>query len=446
MPYNTRRKSLSLSELGIIVPKRSRTASHPSPPNTIIEGEEPPVKKSKRLHSSSSPPPPGLMSPPRTTTIRFKEEKPKQAVELSPPPSPAAEGSNKVDVEGISDDIVVGTIQQIEKTGNRPHLVKELAHVLASSLHAVEKSANPCALISSRLTAYLNRSWPAISPCPLAKDLSAVHPRRLFFYLTTTTHQPIPEVAEPFMPPKRTLSPPQSSASAADDEEDRYNRPRTALSPSPEVDLSSPELEHDSTNQLPTPGAPFSGRNSLARDSRSSSLSHPKRAASPQLEREERDFKQTANQLYEQAQLRRNSSQQDSKQEQADTTAGADREDESSISMSIEETEEHAALRHHDDVAALFGHAELLKVPSSATPLLMDFSSPMMRPLSEVHLDAVPSSPMKADLVVERTERMSLDAGAATLPVLDSTGFGWEALRSPEMVGVAELEDLFGDY
>ncbi|KAK1086108.1 hypothetical protein LTR48_003897 [Friedmanniomyces endolithicus] len=425
MPYNTRRKSLSLSELGIIVPKRSRTASHPSPPNTIIEGEEPPVKKSKRLHSSSSPPPPGLMSPPRTTTIRFKEEKPKQAVELSPPPSPAAEGSNKVDVEGISDDIVVGTIQQIEKTGNRPHLVKELAHVLASSLHAVEKSANPCALISSRLTAYLNRSWPAISPCPLAKDLSAV--------------------AEPFMPPKRTLSPPQSSASAADEEDDRYNRPRTALSPSPEVDLSSPELEQDSTNQPPTPGAPFSGRNSLARDSRSSSLSHPKRAASPQLEREERDFKQTANQLYEHAQLRRNSSQQDSKPEQADTTAGAERDDESNISMSIEETEEHAALRHHDDAAALFGHAELLKVPSSTAPLLMDFSSPMMRPLSEVHLDAVPSSPMKADLVVERTERMSLDAGAA-LPVLDSTGFGWEALRSPEMVGVAELEDLFGDY
>ncbi|KAK0843492.1 hypothetical protein LTS02_016070 [Friedmanniomyces endolithicus] len=401
MPYNTRRKSLSLSELGIIVPKRLRTASHPSPPNTIIEGEEPPVKKSKRLHSSSSPPPPGLMSPPRTTTIRFKEEKPKQAVELSPPPSPAAEGSNKVDVEGISDDIVVGTIQQIEKTGNRPHLVKELAHVLASSLHAVEK---------------------------------------LFFYLTTTTHQPIPEVAEPFIPPKRTLSPPQSSASAADEEDDRYNRPRTALSPSPEVDLSSPELEQDSTNQPPTQGAPFSGRNSLARDSRSLSLSHPKRAASPQLEREERDFKQTANQLYEQAQLRRNSSQQDSKQEQADTTAGADREDESSISMSIEETEE------HDDAAALFGHAELLKVPSSTAPLLMDFSSPMMRPLSEVHLDAVPSSPMKADLVVERTERMSLDAGAATLPVLDTTGFGWEALRSPEMVGVAELEDLFGDY
>ncbi len=112
--------------------------------------------------------------------------------------------------------------------------------------------------------------------------------------------------------------------------------------------------------------------------------------------------------------------------------------------MSIEETEEHAALRHHDDAAALFGHAELLKVPSSTAPLLMDFSSPMMKPLSEVHLDSVPS-PIKADLVVERTERMSLDSGAA-LAVMDTTGFAWEALQSPEMVGVAELEDLFDDY
>ena len=140
MPYNTRRKSLSLAELGITVPKRSRAASHPSPPNTIIEGEEPPVKKPKRSHGVDVPST-GLMSPPQTTTIRIKDErsKPTTTRELSPPPSPAVEGSNKVDVEGISDDIVVATIHQLEKTGNRPHLVKELAHVLATNLHCIEK-------------------------------------------------------------------------------------------------------------------------------------------------------------------------------------------------------------------------------------------------------------------------------------------------------------------
>ena len=81
------------------------------------------MKKPKRSHGTESPPS-GMMSPPRTTTIRIKDEKPKRAVELSPPPSPGREGANKVDTEGINDDIVIGAIQQLEKTGNRPHLVK----------------------------------------------------------------------------------------------------------------------------------------------------------------------------------------------------------------------------------------------------------------------------------------------------------------------------------
>lgn len=79
------------------------------------------------------------MSPPRTTAIRIKDEKPKSVAEMSPPPSPVAEYANKIDTEGINDDIVIGTIQQLERTGNRPHLVKELAAVLATKLHIVEK-------------------------------------------------------------------------------------------------------------------------------------------------------------------------------------------------------------------------------------------------------------------------------------------------------------------
>lgn len=133
----TRRKSLNLGDLGIVAAKRSRTQA-PTPPETVIEGEEPPVKKPKRSHGSTSPTL-GLMSPPRTTSIRCKEERPRRATELSPPPSPVTEGSSKIDTEGINDDIVVGTIQQIEKTGNRPHLVKELAAILATKLHCVEK-------------------------------------------------------------------------------------------------------------------------------------------------------------------------------------------------------------------------------------------------------------------------------------------------------------------
>ncbi|UJO19708.1 uncharacterized protein CLAFUR5_09998 [Fulvia fulva] len=428
----TRRKSLNLGDLGVVAPKRSRTTiSHPSPPETVYEGEERPAKKSKQSHGSMSPPP-GLMSPPRSTVIRLKEEKPKRATELSPPPSPVAEGSaSKIDFEGINDDIVIGTLEQIEKTGNRPHLVKELAAVLATKLLCVEKSANPSALISSRLTAYLNRTWPPVSPCPLAKDLSPVHPRRLYFYLTTTPYQPIPAtVTEPIPKANRIISPSLSSASAAD-EENEYLRRREALSPSPEVDLSSPELEEDHGDAPPTPGGSFPARNSISRD-RSASYTHPRRNASPPLETEEQDFKQTASALYEEAQKRRNSqhSQQDVNMD-GDAAGGAD-QDADSVTMSIEpeETEESAALKNSEAAAALFGPSDHVHVTSTQQ---MEFSSPYLQP-------------HKVDLQDE-TDHMTLSFGKDDHHIsLPEAALGWDSLQSPEDIEVGDLDDMFDAY
>ena len=48
----------------------------------------------------------------------------------------------KVDLEGINDDIVEGVIAQLEATGNRPHLVKELALVLSLRLTSVQQYVN----------------------------------------------------------------------------------------------------------------------------------------------------------------------------------------------------------------------------------------------------------------------------------------------------------------
>lgn len=61
------------------------------------------------------------------------------AYEHTPPPSPGATDHVKVDTEGINDDIVTGVIQQLEKTGNRPHLIKELAAVLSTTSDAVAR-------------------------------------------------------------------------------------------------------------------------------------------------------------------------------------------------------------------------------------------------------------------------------------------------------------------
>ena len=79
------------------------------------------------------------MSPPKVKSLSIRTEPPPRLAEHTPPPSPGAATVHKIDIEGINDDVVVATIQQLEKTGNRPHLVKELAAVLCHSIGAVEK-------------------------------------------------------------------------------------------------------------------------------------------------------------------------------------------------------------------------------------------------------------------------------------------------------------------
>jgi hypothetical protein len=77
------------------------------------------------------------MFPPKRDPIKF---------ENTPPPSPEAEAdeeeddvkTKEIDLEGINDDIVEAVIIQLQKTGNRPHLVKELAAVLSTRVKIVE--------------------------------------------------------------------------------------------------------------------------------------------------------------------------------------------------------------------------------------------------------------------------------------------------------------------
>ena len=176
MPYNTRRKSLSLPSLGIHLPvsHAERAAARLTPPTaTTPNSEHPPTKKLKRSHEESP-----SMSPPKRDPIKY---------ENTPPPSPEADVDDaeddmkpkEIDLEGINDDIVEAVIIQLQKTGNRPHLVKELAAILSSQVKIVEtyvapptklpkkanvrRSANPSAIISSRLSSYLKRRWSALA-------------------------------------------------------------------------------------------------------------------------------------------------------------------------------------------------------------------------------------------------------------------------------------------
>lgn len=148
----------------------------------------------------------------------------------------------------------------------------------------------------SRLTQYMKRPWTALSPCPIAKELIPVHPRKVFFYLTSQPRGPLPDNSDDIIAPVivdiKRLTPSITDPSINEDiEMDHIDRSR--LSPSPEVELFSPELENGSPAP-PTPGSQFSGHN-LHPHTVHDIRSRPSlRAPSPGLEADERGFTETA--------------------------------------------------------------------------------------------------------------------------------------------------------
>ncbi|KAI0015308.1 hypothetical protein F4780DRAFT_787119 [Xylariomycetidae sp. FL0641] len=300
MPYNTRRKSLSLPSLGIHIPvhrsssNHSNNSSNMASPRPAPESSSHPAKKAKRSHHDS--PSTSASKPSHSNHVKSRR---------TPPPSPpglqasiemdesGAAGTfevKPVDLGGVKDEIVEAVIVRLQQTRNRPHLVKDLATVLMNQVKIVQQSANPCAIISSRLASYLKRScWSAASPCPLAKELETVHPRRTYFYLTTSPHQPLPD---PLSVPRAIITPSLSSSISTSEDTDMDRRRELSLSP--EVDLSSPEFD-DIEDDMPMPGTPMGSFSSRHRAAPSLTRSH--RGEEPPLEKDEKEFTQTADGL-----------------------------------------------------------------------------------------------------------------------------------------------------
>lgn len=66
--------------------------------------------------------------------------------EHTPPPSPKAQlyedesgNSTEIDIDNINDDIVHAVILYLQKTGNKPIIVKQLAELLQQSVKVVEQ-------------------------------------------------------------------------------------------------------------------------------------------------------------------------------------------------------------------------------------------------------------------------------------------------------------------
>lgn len=316
-----------------------------------------------------------------------------------------------------------------------------------------DSSANPSALLSSRLAAYLRRpGWSALSPCPLGKELIPVHPRKVFYFLTPLPRQEIPIdssdiISSQFVGSlgtggkggKRIISPSLSNASIDEDAESVEDRKRAALSPSPEVDLSAPELDmdvpgpEDDFDPPTTPaGSSFSGRSSLARDGTSGvssgviDLVHNHRAASPPLEGDEKEFTQTA------SSMRMRGMSLDELNIRESTEDGNSRMDDP-IEMQIEETEEEKATRNQEAAATLFGsHHE----QGQGMDMVM-MSSPLVKPVPAFGL---------SEGSVKREDMVDVEMKESTTILGDGAfGMGWD-IRDPEVIELEELDDLLGGF
>lgn len=477
MPYNTRRKSLSLPALGIHLPNASRVhrASISKSIDDESQPQQPPAKRIKRSHSSGSNSPSSPISTPPSAvssaakTVTFAD-RPKSSgrinYEHTPPPSPGATHGTKIDFEGINDDIVTGVIEQLEKTGNRPHLIKELATVLSTTNDHVAGSANPAALLSSRLASYMKRPWTALAPCPVAKELIPVHPRKVFYYLTTSQRQELPDSSADILPrmtggkagSKRIISPSLSNASQDDDDPSVLeDRKRAALSPSPEVDLSF-DLEYvnnaDTGNiepDFPTPGSSLnSGRGSITREGSDTErdLGLNRRAESPPLEVEEREFTHTAQNISMRAMsidgISPGTVEEDNKMESAAHNPQAEQQ----------ESEEQRALRNSEEVAALFGpsHHQSHHDGQGEHESAMALSSPLFKPTAHTtvqYSEQQNYNTAKLEVVFKREDDADMDVDMSEDSILGERGFGlgtgWE-IEKPENVCLADLDDLFGEF
>jgi hypothetical protein len=357
----------------------------------------------------------------------------------TPPPTTATASDlpeyPRLDTEGINDDVVVATIEQLEKTNNRPHLLKELAAAIAGHVHVVEtfvapapfflsseiadtenSSANQSAIISSRLTNFIKRPWTNLAPCPIGKDLIGTHPKRLYFYLSGRPHLPFPDPEPRVSATARIISP--SLTSGTDEAEDDAGRRRSEMSPSPALDLEDSAVNFDNgslsrsesfpNSHMPS-GAPTPG---LAQS-----------RSSPALERDEHEFTQTANALQ---QLRRETEQM-AKLKALDVKLEISPPEDAMILE--DDSDEIIAKRNIEAADVVFGQSDTSLFMRRSAYLL---SSPMIVPQRDP--EEVPGKPIPFPLTLSTVEDKI------------ESSFAWTELKSPETVELDELENLFESY
>lgn len=257
---------------------------------------------------------------------------------------------------------------------------------------------------------------------------------------------PLPESSDDIITPSlqeriKRLTPSISDPSVAEDDDemvggDTYDRSR--MSPSPEVELFSPELsDHGNSPAPPTPGEPFSGRSSVNPEVMADVTRHHRnhhrsanRAPSPPLEADERGFTETATAVRARGMSLLNNP--------PPQPAVSISEPTKLVSVS-EETPEQRYRRDQELGMELFGSYSTgsLQVIADKHNLAVA-SSPMIYPKSDHHHNhqvksvIIATTTTGADLDMD----MEMDLGDA---------HEWK-MMVPENIDVEELDVLFTDF
>jgi hypothetical protein len=179
------------------------------------------------------------------------------------------------------------------------------------------------------------------------------------------------------------------------------------MSPSPELDLS--DYDENSIDPFSTQSHPPTTAN----------IANNRRAQSPPLEKDEREFTQTASFLQQ-----RRRSQELERQRSASASLEPTQKPDvimEEVHISIDETEESAARKNSEVASALFGQMEA----AATFATVFAPSSPAVKPV--LHIEMPP--PAHKRHMVE----------------LDIDDLDW-AMKSPETIEIDELDDLFGEY
>lgn len=339
-------------------------------------------------------------------------------------------------------------------------------------------------------------SWSALAPCPIAKELIPIHPRKVYYYLTTMPRQPLPENSDEIVIPSGKQMTP-SVTSVDQDDEDVFARQR---SPSPEVDLSSPDFEdeHMHLNGRPD-GAARSGSDFHTH----MRLMHSNRAASPPLEGDEKEFTQTASAVRERASEQKATqvgggisaiSEGLSELQDGSISISASPMDDDSLSSSISgdrvsddefggyfshdssleqesQGENQQEQQSNDDAAAcaLFGTSPSPSLTSVASSLPSSVASdagldaedrppqislpedpevahvaPVKRSIDMLN-SGFPDVDIKMSDLAEHEDKVAVKAEPTVNNDVEMAFDSWRELQSPETVEVDELDEMFGE-